>query len=60
MGVGDAFFAVTAPMSKTGSIEDLLLIGNAAGAMKCGIVGHRESVTKEGLIATLKSTQLAR
>ncbi len=55
MGAGDAFFAVTAPMAKTGSMEDLLLIGNAAGAIKCGIVGHREPVTKEALIAYLKS-----
>lgn len=55
MGAGDAFFSVTAPMAKTGSMEDLLLIGNAAGAIKCGIVGHRESVTKEKLIAYLKS-----
>jgi len=54
MGAGDAFFAVTAPMAKTGSLEDLLLIGNAAGAIKTGIVGHRESVTKEHLLAFLK------
>lgn len=53
MGAGDAFFAVTASMAKTGSMEDLLLIGNAAGAIKCGIVGHREPVTKEALIAFL-------
>lgn len=49
MGAGDAFFAITAPMSKTGSIEDLLFIGCAAGALKCGILGHRSSVTKEAL-----------
>lgn len=55
MGAGDAFFAVTAPMAKTGSIEDLLLIGNAAGALKCGIIGHRESVTKEHLIEFLRT-----
>ena len=55
MGAGDAFFAVTAPMAKTGSMEDLLLIGNAAGAIKCGIVGHREPVTKEALIAYLRA-----
>ena len=50
MGAGDAFFAVTAPMARTGSMDDLLLIGNAAGALKTQIVGHRESVTKEKLI----------
>lgn len=57
MGAGDAFFAVTAPMAKTGSMEDLLLIGNAAGALKCGIVGHRASVTKPALIDYLKAHQ---
>lgn len=55
MGAGDAFFAVTAPMAKTGSIADLLLIGNAAGAIKCQIPGHREPVTKDHLIAFLKA-----
>lgn len=54
IGAGDAFFAITAPMAKTGSLEDLMLIGNAAGALKCGIVGHRASVTKEALIQFLK------
>jgi sugar/nucleoside kinase (ribokinase family) len=56
MGAGDAFFAVTAPMAKTGSIEDLLLIGNAAGAVKCSILGHRDSVSKPKLIAYLNET----
>jgi sugar/nucleoside kinase (ribokinase family) len=55
IGAGDAFFAITAPMAKHGSMEDLLLIGNAAGALKCGILGHRASVTKEALIAFLKA-----
>lgn len=55
MGAGDAFFSVTAPMAKTGNIEDLLLIGCAAGALKCGILGHRESVTKTHLMEFLKS-----
>lgn len=56
MGAGDAFFAVTAPMAKTGNMEDLLLIGNAAGALKCGIVGHRESVKKEKLMELIRAT----
>lgn len=55
MGAGDAFFSITAPMSKHGSIEDLLLIGNAAGALKTQIVGNREPVTKEALIGFLKN-----
>lgn len=53
MGAGDAFFAVTAPMAKTGSIMDLLTIGNAAGALKTQIVGHRTAVTKQRLIQFL-------
>lgn len=55
MGAGDAFLAVTAPMAKTGAMEDLLLIGNAAGALKTQIIGHRKPVTKEALIGYLAS-----
>jgi bifunctional ADP-heptose synthase (sugar kinase/adenylyltransferase) len=57
LGAGDCFFAVTAPMAKTGSIQDLLLIGNAAGALKCQIVGHRKSITKEALIEFIRASQ---
>ena len=50
MGAGDAFLAVTAPFAAAGaSMRDLLAIGNAAGAIKVGIVGHRESVTKDAI-----------
>jgi bifunctional ADP-heptose synthase (sugar kinase/adenylyltransferase) len=50
IGAGDAFLAVTAPFAAAGaSMKDLLRIGNAAGALKCGIVGHRESVDRESL-----------
>jgi bifunctional ADP-heptose synthase (sugar kinase/adenylyltransferase) len=55
MGAGDAFFAITAPLAKHGTMEDLLLIGNAAGALKCNIVGHRASVTKEALVEYLRA-----
>ena len=37
------------------TMEDLLLIGNAAGALKTQIIGHRTSVTKEALIEFIKS-----
>jgi len=48
MGAGDAFLCVTAPFAAAGaSMKDLLRIGNAAGAAKVGIVGHRTSVTRE-------------
>jgi bifunctional ADP-heptose synthase (sugar kinase/adenylyltransferase) len=54
MGAGDAFFCVTAPFAAAGAdIETLCRIGNAAGAVKCGVVGHRQPVTKEGLLRLL-------
>ena len=54
LGAGDAFLAVTAPFAAAGlSMKDLVRIGNAAGAVKVGIVGHRASVTKEALEAAL-------
>ena len=47
MGAGDAFFCVTAPFACVGaSMRDLVRIGNAAGAIKVGIVGHRSSVDR--------------
>lgn len=54
MGAGDAFFAVTALMAKEGELEDLLVIGNAVGALKCGIIGHRNPVTKTALVEFLR------
>lgn len=54
VGAGDAFFSVTAPLAAAGaSMGDIGLIGNAAGAMKVGIVGHRSSVEKIPLIKFL-------
>ena len=54
MGAGDAFLAVASPFAAAGaSMKDLIAIGNAAGALKCQIVGHRSSVTKEALSAKL-------
>ena len=56
MGAGDAFFCVTAPFACAGAtMPELLAIGNAAGAIKCQVVGHRQSVTKEALIQHLVS-----
>ena len=50
MGAGDAFLAVTSPFAAAGfSMRELIQIGNAAGAVKVGIVGHRTSVSKEAL-----------
>ena len=54
VGAGDAFFAVTAPMVAAGAnMADIGFLGNAAGAMKVGIVGHRSSVEKVSLIKFL-------
>ena len=54
MGAGDAFFCVTAPFAAAGAeMPELLRIGNAAGAIKCGVVGHRTSVDKTSLMAYL-------
>jgi bifunctional ADP-heptose synthase (sugar kinase/adenylyltransferase) len=50
MGAGDAFLCVTAPFACAGfNMPDLLRIGNAAGAVKVGVVGHQSSVTREKL-----------
>ncbi len=55
MGAGDAFFCVTAPFAAAGaSMKELLVIGNAAGAIKCSVVGHRQSVTKQALVDYLQ------
>lgn len=54
MGAGDAFLSVTAPFAAAGcTMRDLIRIGNAAGAIKCQITGHRSSVTKDSLRAYL-------
>ena len=55
MGAGDAFFAVTACMAAEADMRDLLTIGNAAGKLKAQTVGHRQPVTKNDLIAYLRS-----
>ena len=50
IGAGDAVLAVTAVLAAAGaSMRDLVRIGNAAGAVKCGIVGHRQHVTRAAL-----------
>ena len=47
VGAGDAFLAVTSPVVATGvDMEVAGFIGNAVGALKVGIVGHRQSVEK--------------
>ena len=58
IGAGDAFFAVTAIVSEHGSVSELLRIGNAAGAIKAGIIGHQRSITKDELKRTLQGVSL--
>jgi len=51
VGAGDAFFAVTSPLvAAGGDLSHVGFIGNAAGAIKVGIVGHRQSVEKTPLM----------
>ena len=54
MGAGDAFLAITSPLVAAGSDMELVgFVGNAVGAMKVGIVGHRQSVEKIPLLKYL-------
>ncbi|WP_420402471.1 PfkB family carbohydrate kinase [Nisaea sp.] len=54
MGAGDAFFSITSPLAKVGTdIATIGLIGNIAGAIKVGIVGHRNSVDKISVVKAL-------
>lgn len=53
IGAGDAFFAITSLIADECDMPTLLRIGNAAGAVKTGIVGHRGRVTKDALFRTL-------
>lgn len=51
VGAGDAFLAVTAPLAAAGgSMMDVAFIGNAIGAIKVGMVGHRGSIDKIPLL----------
>jgi sugar/nucleoside kinase (ribokinase family) len=55
MGAGDAFLAASAPFAAAGlPMRELVKIGNAAGALKVGIIGHRQSVTREMLEGALR------
>lgn len=51
VGAGDAFFAIAAPLVAAGvPLEQVGFLGNAAGALKVGIVGHRSSVERPALV----------
>ena len=54
VGAGDAFLAVTSPVAASGASADIIgLIGNAAGAIAVGIVGHRNAIDKISLLKFL-------
>ena len=56
IGAGDAFLAVTSPLVAAGTPLDMAgFIGNAVGALKVGIVGHRSSVEKPQLVRYITS-----
>ena len=47
IGAGDAFFVMASLFSAVGADNRLAaFVGNVAGAVKVGVVGHRESITK--------------
>jgi len=51
VGAGDAFLAMTSPLvAAGGDIGHVGFVGNAAGAMKVGIIGHRKSIEKVPLV----------
>lgn len=51
IGAGDAFLSITSPLVAAGhDLEKIGFIGNAVGALKVGIIGHRSSVEKIPLL----------
>lgn len=51
VGAGDAFLAITAPLvAAGGEMRQVSFMGNIAGALKVGIIGHRQSLDKVSMI----------
>ena len=51
VGAGDAFLAITAPLvAAGGDMRQVGFLGNIAGTLKVGIVGHRQSIDKVAFI----------
>lgn len=56
MGAGDAYLAATAPLIAIGlDLEAAALVGNVAGAIKVGILGHQRHVGREELLQTVEA-----
>jgi rfaE bifunctional protein nucleotidyltransferase chain/domain len=54
VGAGDAFLAASAPMAAVhGTMRQVGFMGNIAGALKVGIVGHRTSIDKAALVKSI-------
>ena len=59
LGAGDAVLAVVAPFAKAGfSIKELVHLGNVAGMIKVGILGHQGHVTKAQLLKHVSERSL--
>jgi rfaE bifunctional protein nucleotidyltransferase chain/domain len=55
VGAGDAFLAFAAPFAAAGAdMTDVGFVGNVAGALKVGIVGHRSSIDRVTLVKSLR------
>lgn len=51
IGAGDAFLAVSAPLVAAGlGLEAAAFVGNIAGAIKVGILGHQRHVTRAEIV----------
>lgn len=51
IGAGDAYLAIASPLvAAGGDMRQVAFLGNIAGALKVGIVGHRQSVDKVSMI----------
>ena len=56
IGAGDAFFSISAPLVGSGCDPFLAgFIGNAVGAIKIGIIGHRRYITRAEVVKYLTS-----
>lgn len=54
IGAGDAFLAITAPLVAAGyPLDKIGFVGNIAGAIKTGIIGHKRVVNRIDMVKAL-------
>ena len=54
VGAGDAFLAASAPIAAVGGLmQQVGFVGNIAGALKVGIVGHRRSIDRSAIVKSI-------